>query len=612
MNRSWGGVLALSWALTTGCWGEGKTWALVVGIDEYTRNSIPKLRYAVADAKLFARTLQETMKIPADQIYLMTSDTVDENAEPKAVNVAYQLSTLSKKVKAEDTVIFYFAGHGVTLEKEPFLLTEEADNRSPLTLKVSALHQVELVSAIRKLGASNTWLVFDACRNSPGAKDESGLSDEASRAVEGSVGSNRTGTMFACKVGERSWEWDEKKHGCFTYFLVEGMRKGGQDGRVTFSSICDEVERQVPVVTSKFSAVQHPWRLSAGSGDWLLALVDPGKVSRATPDLNNARLESLQAQLDKETALRVAAEQRARLEESKRMELEQRIALVEKQLQLGGQGVAASPPSTANMVAYLDRGIDDNKRSQALEAEVKRLQEENRTLKNKLSMVEDQAPKLGLASREVALGSSSEWKAASQEEDRLWGQLANPATTAEEKLRLNQELRQTMAGRLSAFESAYQKGIESLSQSEENRKAIESQKTRVTICRAMTTSTRARVAAAQAAVGEAQQRYEALQRTLALLEQDVVRTTQQIEKLKNEIRGLESELSALQSRKAELIQQMRLADEELQQWLEKDKKRADSLNDRNPYNDRGMRRLYDLLQIPGQDEARGFGEPQRP
>jgi uncharacterized caspase-like protein len=541
-------LIALWAGLTGSVWAQGKVWALIVGVDDYLRSSIPKLRYAVADAKLFSQALQESMKVPAEQIFLLTSDSPDENSQPKATAVAYRLSWLKQNVKADDTLIFYFAGHGLTQEGEPYLLTEEADNRTALTLKFSALHQGELVDALRQARAAHCWLVLDACRNNLTDSQENRLSAEASRTVTSAdVGVAQTATMFSCKLGERAWEWDERKHGYFTYFLVEGLRVGGADssGWITLQGLSQYVGREVPTATQKIGVSQNPWMLYGGPGQdrWQLAKANPSHAGDASTHV--ARLESLQARLDQEVALRVAAEQKAALAESKRLELEQRLALLEGQL--GGKTPALSSPSPAAPPSA-DEPL-------AVRLEVLRLSQENAILKQKLKNIERL-----MASRRLSLGGSPNlsraWKEAAAREKTSLDRLARGGLSSQERLRLQQSLHQAYAERIEVLEKVCNEplGLEQLSPYSQGGKrvqAIRIERQRQQVCLA-------RLAAAGLAQAEAFQREseaQARQRMLAMESLLDGPKMAEVSVLEERLRQLRQDRQTFESEMARLQQQ---------------------------------------------------------
>lgn len=390
--------------LTMGVWGEGgKTYAVVIGVDNYLSPNVPKLRYAVADANIFAQGIKQTLKLPNENVFLLTSDSPDDPNHPRAVNIANRLAWLNSHCKREDTIIFYFAGHGITMDKQPYLLTEESDNSNSLSLGVSSLPGVVLMDYLSKVKAANVWLVLDACRNNSG-RDPNSLDDVAFTRTN--VGQDRTATMFSCKIGERSWESEEFKHGFYTYYLVAGLREKAVDdkGVIDMQGLSKFVSTQVPDAVKKLGQQQTPWLSYGGSDSWVLAKGLPpasGKpVAKADAAVAEyvAKLELKQAELDKETARRVAAEARAQALEGTRIELEQRLTALEKKLGLkSGPTASASEP---NVMAYADRGVGQADQSEAYKSEIDRLKTENRSLNDRLAKLESALP-TGIASREA-------------------------------------------------------------------------------------------------------------------------------------------------------------------------------------------------------------------
>ena len=504
---------------TAPAWAQPQVWAIVVGIDEYVRPSIPKLRYAVADAKLFSQALQDTLKVPQDHIFLMTSDAVDENSQPRFVNVAYRLSSLKGKVKKDDTVIFYFAGHGVTLDGEPFLLTEEADNRSALTLKASSLHGGDLITTLRKTESGNVWVMLDACRNSPNDKEDSKLDPAVSSALsQANVGLLQTATMFSCKVGERAWEWDEKKHGCYSYFLVEGLRRDAADsqGRVTLQSLADYVSREVPQVAKRFGSAQNPTMFYGGptAGQWLLANVagvaaaPPGKRD-ADISLHIARLEAAQARIDEESALRVKAEQRAKLAESQLREMKEQLALMETQIS-GKPRATEKTPGELQPQAYAE-GPLNAQQSKSLKLEVERLREENAALKRRLAGLETEATKVGMAPREVALESqpllSRMWDSATQTETLAEKGLDQPEDLRK-SLQLCLSVRQALAQKITVINSCYGPTLQERRLSPKAKNLLAVMRERLEVQQLLRQVYESRLAAADAAIQESQDRLQ--------------------------------------------------------------------------------------------------------
>ncbi len=315
------GLLLLTW-LTTAVLAapDPHKWAIVVGVDEYQRTGVSDLKYAVTDAKLFAQALTEVVGVPKDQIFLYTTEAKTGTEMPRLTNLVYRLEWLKDRVKPEDTVFFYFAGHGVETEGETFLLMDNADNRSKATLSMSTLNAKLLFELLEECKAKDTLVVLDACRNDPAAgrgSEDNPMTEKMSRGlvfkpVEGQAARSRNlATLFACDVGERSFEWPEKGHGYFTYYLVQGLREGG---KVTLGGLSSYVREQVAQASRQAGENQKPTLRYEGPGPEGWVLASGGGASLAGQESSSVE-ERLEKALQENSKLKVEnARLRAELE----------------------------------------------------------------------------------------------------------------------------------------------------------------------------------------------------------------------------------------------------------------------------------------------------------
>ena len=534
----------------------GDTYAVVLGIDEYVHNTVPTLRYAVADAKLFAQSLQDAVHVPKDHIVVMTSDVVDENLQPKATNVAFQVGNLKGKVKPTDTLIFYFAGHGVTVGDDSYLLTEEADNRNLATLKLSALRGKDLTDFLRDAGAGRVIVMVDACRNSP-SKPSASL-DFAYPPLGAGTGKTDSATMFACSVGERSWEWDEKKHGFFTWFLVQGLCRDAAEssGQVTLQSLKTFVSRAVPEAALKItSAKQTPNISYQGPGDdrWIMSIVAaPAHVAatgvRRDADESKlvATLEATRAQLDAEHNARVAAESRLAQETSRRAEVEQRLAILEKLAPGGATASTKLPAAGGQMLAYADRGapgISDAARTQALEAEVSKLKSENEALKARLSAAQGQIKEVGMASssREVQLLEEECQKSEAQAKQLD----AKAGASLDERLAAQVAERAAMLKRLEVLGAQYGESLAARNRDPQVQKEVAAASDELEKQHLVTTVAQARSEAAEGALREAQVRVREAEIRVSEYQVEISNLQSQNLQLQNELKKLREQVATL-------------------------------------------------------------------
>lgn len=315
-------------------------WAVLIGINTYQNKGVSTLDYAEADARALAEALRTAGGVPAENIFLFTSDKTGDEA-PTRTNIAFRFDYLARTMQPQDTLLVFFSGHGVELEGQSFLLTVEADPRSLLTLQQSALQARDLFGWVQATRASKVLLLVDACRNDPykgrGQGDNrlgQNLARDLTLVNTAGPGTSPSlpsyATLFACSAGQRSYEWNDKGHGFFTYFLIEGLKGQAAEpgGQVTLASLVRYVQRQVSEASSRWTMNQQvPWLRYEGPGadGWVLASGAPGAAPGADPRLLEAEARAREAE---ERARQ--AEARARQAEQARQEAEARLREAEE------------------------------------------------------------------------------------------------------------------------------------------------------------------------------------------------------------------------------------------------------------------------------------------
>lgn len=129
----------------------GRRLALVVGNDAYTDQSV--LRNAVNDARAVASALGE----------VGFAVTRVENADRARLTSA--LSDFAGSLRDDDVALFYFAGHGVQVDQENYLMPTDYAGRTASALRFDAVSASDVEEMLRR--AQVAMLVFDACRNNP-------------------------------------------------------------------------------------------------------------------------------------------------------------------------------------------------------------------------------------------------------------------------------------------------------------------------------------------------------------------------------------------------------------------------------------------------------------
>ncbi len=228
-----------------------KKLALVVGNSAY-----PKwpLRNPANDARAVSQALTE--------VGFATTTALDVSLP----NLDRTVSTFVTKVKQGDVVAFYYAGHGIQLEGENYLVPVDFDAKDEVDAKYAAYAASRIQERIEKAGARVTLLVLDACRNNPFA---------ATRTLGGGLAAMGTGKgtliAFATAPGKTADDNPKGNNGLFTTHLITALKEPG----LTLDQVFNRVRERVHNASG---GRQVPWTVSSVIGDVYLR---PGTAAAA-------------------------------------------------------------------------------------------------------------------------------------------------------------------------------------------------------------------------------------------------------------------------------------------------------------------------------------------
>lgn len=126
--------------------------ALVIGMGAY--RTVPALKNTVNDARAISDTL--------DQIGFDVTTLIDADH----ATLAQSLNDFAFRVETADLALIYFAGHGVEVQGENFLIPVDADVRSNQDIQRQSVSLKDFLAAVdhaRKMRI----VILDSCRNNP-------------------------------------------------------------------------------------------------------------------------------------------------------------------------------------------------------------------------------------------------------------------------------------------------------------------------------------------------------------------------------------------------------------------------------------------------------------
>jgi len=262
----WVGFWLTGLGLAAGA-GPPQTFALVVGVSNYRpypeTPTLPSLDYAESDARKIAQALQDPKQGRVKTLRLLLEGDATKTA------IQAELRDLARRVGPEDTLIFYYSGHGrPNSQGQASVMPYDAkmtDEETWLTLEsVQALIQSALGGRGRYL------MMVDACFSGQSLPGTRSFAIPGSKAIPKAhlPQPNWRGAFLASSAADQlSWEDADLGGGVFTAYLLEalsGKADTNGDGYVLTDEAYAYVARRVEAFTLAKGSPQNPKFYGAG------------------------------------------------------------------------------------------------------------------------------------------------------------------------------------------------------------------------------------------------------------------------------------------------------------------------------------------------------------
>ncbi|MEI7481804.1 MAG: PorV/PorQ family protein [Elusimicrobiota bacterium] len=218
-----------------------KAGAIVVGVGKYKR--VSGLQYPALDAKAVKSYLSGVMGIPAENIKTFT----DDDASKSTIDAAVKNWLIKKDF---DTIVFYFAGHGIPdpdnpRDGPPFIVPYDGD-LDPSLGKGTLINLKDLISDMEGSKAKNVFVLLDSCFSGmQGRTPDQYATTHRGLVVAAKFDQQRAFVFAGSKGNQASFDFDKTKHGYFTYYMLLGLKGyadkppyGNNDGAVTDTELC--------------------------------------------------------------------------------------------------------------------------------------------------------------------------------------------------------------------------------------------------------------------------------------------------------------------------------------------------------------------------------------
>ncbi|MEO5376305.1 MAG: caspase family protein [Magnetococcus sp. DMHC-6] len=219
----------------------------VVGINQYQIQEM-NLDFSVLDAKgvldfFLKKYINVFNNITTYEIY-------DQKATKKQIETS--LDSL-QRIPPEDTVVLYFAGHGVSMNNRWYFIPTNFDGEEK-SVTTQGLSSDELKSYIAHIGAQKILLLIDACYSGSALPafasfDKQRSMAKLARATGIHIATATTGNQAANELTELG-------HGIFTYSILTGLDgqadKKPEDGTIFVKELLTYMHQEVPLLVYKY------------------------------------------------------------------------------------------------------------------------------------------------------------------------------------------------------------------------------------------------------------------------------------------------------------------------------------------------------------------------
>jgi formylglycine-generating enzyme required for sulfatase activity len=309
----------------------GKSWAVVIGIDEYRDPKVRRLKYAVADAKAVG---QELERRGFQVTYLLNQQATERGIKTELRN------KLRQRAGKDDRVVVYYAGHGQDDKVEGtktmgYLLPVdgELDNISGSGISMGLIRELG-----DGLAAKQVLFLMDACYGGVAGQQTRALPKMTEAYLKQITREKGRQLITAGGAEQEALEASDAGHGLFTYYLLRGLTEGhadlNDDGIVPTSELYAYLDSKVFTDAQMKGHVQRPelWTMSPEKGEFVFFTSAKGKAGTlSSPPVASG---SPAPAPEPSAALTQAEQELKALEEQERQVAEQqRLAEIQAQIE---------------------------------------------------------------------------------------------------------------------------------------------------------------------------------------------------------------------------------------------------------------------------------------
>mgnify|MGYP000855395115 CR=1 FL=1 len=308
----------------------GRRTALVIGNAQYKHLSA--LKNPVNDSRAVCDKLRGLR---------FDVDCLENLPDPRAMRRA--VAAFVKRLQPNDTALFYYAGHGIEVGGENYLVPTEAEVSSESYVPDETFRLSFLFDELRASGVRLSILILDACRENPFAQSRSASGAGGGLALPNAPAGSIV--IYPTAPGRVAYD-GFGRNGLFTAHLLKHLDSPGLNIEEMFKRVIDGVRTEsVP-----FGAPQVPWINFSFTGEF--CFVGCGtRVSTAQYQALVREKEQMQQLTEQQRAAIAAMRTDFEAREQEVQTLKRRMATLQEDMRLSSMNKQMSQQALAQLEA---------------------------------------------------------------------------------------------------------------------------------------------------------------------------------------------------------------------------------------------------------------------
>ena len=236
-----------------------------ISCEEYTEYN--NISFCHSDLLLLSETLRDYCDYEENNINYELLYRGSELNDPK---YWYQtIEKIAKKTSKDDTILFYFAGHGMGKDSDAFLLLADSKPGEEKETAIS-LHRIQ---EVLKTADCSIFLILDACHSGVDVRDYQAIG------IDKTSMDKSWATLASCSESESSFTDRDIEQGIFTFCVSDAIKKWEKEKEITMEGLKIAVADSMDKWCKEKGLNQHPTLNGSVIGIQSIAIRNDKKIA---------------------------------------------------------------------------------------------------------------------------------------------------------------------------------------------------------------------------------------------------------------------------------------------------------------------------------------------